>query len=58
MEMSQEKTKMEEETKVRKIPNEDIEIVMQQTLCNRERAIIALLNYDNDVLNAIMYLTE
>lgn len=39
------------------IPEKDIDLVMDQAQCSRKFAIEALVNYDGDIVNAIMELT-
>jgi len=47
----------EEEVSAEGIEEKDIELVMQQAACSKSRAISALKNNQNDIVNAIMELT-
>jgi len=47
----------EEEVSAEGIEEKDIELVMQQAACSKARAISALKNNQNDIVNAIMELT-
>ncbi|SPP79899.1 nascent polypeptide-associated complex subunit alpha [Drosophila guanche] len=46
-----------DEAAASELTNEDIELVQMQSNCSRKKAINALLENDNDVVNAIMALT-
>ena len=39
------------------VNDKDIELVMQQAGCSKAKAVTALLNNKNDIVNAIMELT-
>lgn len=55
--MDQEEESEEEEVNEAGVEENDIELVMQQANVSRSKAVIALKNNENDIVNAIMELT-
>ena len=47
----------EEEVSAEGVEEKDVELVMQQSGCSRSKAVAALRNNQNDIVNAIMELT-
>ena len=47
----------EEEISAEGVEEKDVELVMQQSGCSKAKAIAALKNNQNDIVNAIMELT-